>query len=111
MISATTVEILSEAMGVVAAHGVPLEAFAQAMEFNACASGLTRMKIPTILERDFDPHFSLRNMLKDARFASRLAERAGLEAPALNVVAARMAALVGKGHAESDYSVLATNYV
>jgi 3-hydroxyisobutyrate dehydrogenase-like beta-hydroxyacid dehydrogenase len=111
MISATTVEILSEAMGVVAAHGVPLEAFAQAMELNACASGLTRMKIPSILGRDFDPHFSLKNMLKDARFASMLAERSGLETPALNVVAARMAALVGRGRGDSDYSILATNYV
>jgi 3-hydroxyisobutyrate dehydrogenase-like beta-hydroxyacid dehydrogenase len=111
MISATTVEILSEAMGVVAAHGVPLEAFAQAMELNACASGLTRMKIPSILERNFDPHFSLKNMLKDARLASMLAERTGLETPALAVAAARMAALVGRGRGDCDYSVLATNYV
>jgi 3-hydroxyisobutyrate dehydrogenase-like beta-hydroxyacid dehydrogenase len=111
MISATTVEILSEAMGVVAAHGVPLERFAEAMEHNACSSGLTRMKIPSILKRDFEPHFSLKNMLKDARFAKALAEQRGLEVPALNVAAQKMAALNAKGHGDDDYSVLATNYL
>jgi 3-hydroxyisobutyrate dehydrogenase len=111
MISATTVEILSEAMGVVAAHGVPLAKFAQAMEYNACSSGLTRMKIPSILKRDFEAHFSLKNMLKDARFAKGLAEQKGLEVPALAVAAQRMAAMNGKGHGDDDYSVLATNYL
>ncbi len=111
MISATTVEILSEAMGVVMAHGVALERFAAAMDLNACGSGLTKMKIPSIIQRDFAAHFSLKNMLKDARFAMALAEEGGLEVPALAVAAQRMAALVGRGKGESDYSVLATNYL
>ncbi|MGI8605102.1 MAG: NAD(P)-dependent oxidoreductase [Verrucomicrobiales bacterium] len=110
MISATTVEILCEAMAVVAAHGVPLEKFAAAMEHNACSSGLTRMKIPSILERDFEPHFSLKNMLKDARYAKALAEQGGFEVPALSAAAERMAGLVNE-RGEDDYSVLATHYL
>ncbi len=111
MISATTVEILSEAMGVVTAHGVSLESFASAMDNNACSSGLTKMKIPSILAGDYTPHFSLKNMLKDARLAQDLAFQAGLEVPALSAAAQRMAALAGRGRGEEDYSVLAVNYV
>ena len=111
MISASTLEILAEAMGLVAAHGIDLRRFAEALDHNACASGLTRMKVPTILNRDFTPHFSLKNMLKDARIAKQLAEAKGLELPALSVAAQRMAALNGKGHGDDDYSILAVNYV
>ncbi len=111
MISATTVEILAEAMGLVAAHGIDLQRFAEALENNACASGLTRMKVPSILNRDFAPHFSLKNMLKDARIAKQMAESKGLELPALSVAAQRMAALNGKGRGDDDYSVLAVNYL
>jgi 3-hydroxyisobutyrate dehydrogenase-like beta-hydroxyacid dehydrogenase len=111
MIAAAVVEILSEALGVVARHGVALERFVEAMEHNASSSGLTRLKLPGMLNRDFAPHFSLKNMLKDARFAEDLAERAGVEIPVLSVVRQRMAALAGRGRGDDDYSVLATNYL
>ena len=111
MIAAAVVEILSEALGVVAGHGVALERFVEAMEHNASSSGLTRLKLPGMLKGDFAPHFSLKNMLKDARFAEDLAERAGVEIPVLSVVRQRMAALAGRGRGDDDYSVLATNYL
>lgn len=107
MISATTVEVLAEAMGVVAAAGVPLEAFARAMEHNACSSGLTRMKIPSILRRDFQPHFSLANMWKDAGYALELAKEHQVPVPALAAARARMDELRAAGRGAEDYSVLA----
>ena len=111
MVSAAMVEVLSEALGVVAGQGVALDRFVEAMEHNASGSGLTRMKLPSMLKGDFTPHFSLKNMLKDARFAEDLAERAGVEIPALTVVRQRMAALTGRGRGDDDYSVLVTNYL
>jgi 3-hydroxyisobutyrate dehydrogenase-like beta-hydroxyacid dehydrogenase len=111
MISASTLEILAEAMGIVAAHGIDLQHFAAAMDQNACSSDLTRLKLPSILAKDFSAHFSLKNMLKDARFAQELASQKGLEVPTHAIVTQRMAALVGQGRGEEDYSVLTENYL
>jgi 3-hydroxyisobutyrate dehydrogenase len=110
LVSAIAVEALSEALGVVTAHGVGAEQFLAAMEHNANSSGLSRMKLPGMVAGAFEPHFSLKNMWKDAGFAERLAQAAGLEIPALTVARTRMGALVGQGRGEEDFSVLAVNY-
>jgi 3-hydroxyisobutyrate dehydrogenase-like beta-hydroxyacid dehydrogenase len=110
LVSAIAVEALSEALGVVTAHGIGADAFLVAMEHNANSSGLSRMKLPGMVAGRFEPHFSLKNMWKDAGFAEQLAQSAGLEIPALTVARIRMGALVGKGRGEEDFSVLAANY-
>ena len=111
MISATTVQVLSEALGVVASAGVPLEKLMEAMELNASGSGLTRMKLPGMIAGDFTPHFSLKNMLKDSELALELAGRAGMELPALTAASECMAGLKAAGRGDEDYSVLATNFI
>jgi len=110
LVSAIAVEALAEALGVVTAHGIPAQRFLEAMEHNANSSGLSRMKLPGMAAGMFEPHFSLKNMWKDAGFAERLAQSAGLEVPALSVVRVRMGALVGRGRGEEDFSVLAAHY-
>ncbi len=111
MISATTVQVLSEAMAVTAAAGVDLEKFQRAMESNACCSGLARMKMPSMMRGDFAPHFSLKNMLKDSRFALDLAAQHGLTLPTLSAASSCMAELAEDGGGDEDYSVLATQYL
>jgi 3-hydroxyisobutyrate dehydrogenase len=111
MVSAVTVQALAEALGVVQAGGVPLEMFQQAMEHNANCSGLARMKLPSMIRRDFTPHFSLKNMLKDARYALALAGQGNMEVPVLTSAAACMAGLEAAGRGDEDYSVLAEHYV
>jgi 3-hydroxyisobutyrate dehydrogenase-like beta-hydroxyacid dehydrogenase len=68
------------------------------------------MKLAAMVSGAFEPHFSLKNMWKDAGFAERLAHSAGLEIPALTVARSRMGALVGQGRGEEDYAVLAAQY-
>jgi 3-hydroxyisobutyrate dehydrogenase-like beta-hydroxyacid dehydrogenase len=111
MVSAVTVQALAEALGVVEAGGVPLEMFQQAMEYNANCSTLVRMKLPGMIRRDFTPHFSLRNMLKDARYALALAGQGNMEVPVLTAAAACMAGLEAAGRGGEDYSVLAEHYI
>jgi 3-hydroxyisobutyrate dehydrogenase-like beta-hydroxyacid dehydrogenase len=111
MVSAVTVQALAEALGVVQAGGVPLEMFQQAIENNANCSGLVRMKLPAMIRRDFTPHFSLKNMLKDARYALALAGQGNMEVPVLTSAAACMAGLEAAGRGDEDYSVLAEHYV
>jgi 3-hydroxyisobutyrate dehydrogenase-like beta-hydroxyacid dehydrogenase len=110
MISATTVQILAEAMAVTAAAGIPQEKFLRAMEGNANCSGLARMKIPAMAAGDFSPHFSLKNMLKDSRFALELATAHNLDLPALKATSQCMAELDAQGRGEEDFAVLAAKY-
>ncbi len=102
MVSATTAGILAEAMAVVAGQGIALTKFQAAIERNAAASGVSRMKIPSMIAADFTPHFSLKNMLKDASFGLQLAGEAGLQLPILSTVAEGMAEMAGNGHGDED---------
>lgn len=111
MVSATIVGILSEAMAVVAGQGIPLTKFQAALERNGAASGVSRMKVPSMIAADFSPHFSLKNMLKDASFGLQLASESGLQLPILSTVAEGMAEMAGNGHGDEDYSVMAANYL
>jgi 3-hydroxyisobutyrate dehydrogenase-like beta-hydroxyacid dehydrogenase len=111
MVSATIVGILAEAMGITAAQGIPLPLFQAALERNAAASGVSKLKVPSMIAGDFSPHFSLKNMLKDASFGLELASGSGLQLPILGIVAEAMAVMASNGHADEDYSVMACNYL
>ena len=72
--------------------------------------GLARMKIPSMTTGDFTPHFSLKNMLKDAKYALELATEHGLDLPALFAATACMQDQADAGQGENDFSVLVTKY-
>jgi 3-hydroxyisobutyrate dehydrogenase-like beta-hydroxyacid dehydrogenase len=110
MISAVTTGVLAEAYGLVTKAGVDPQRFAQALEHNACQSGLTAMKLPQIIARNYEPHFSLKNMFKDAQYALNLGKQLGIEAPVLSTTASVMFLAMQKGLGEKDYSVLASRY-
>lgn len=106
LVSAVIVEALSEAAAITQAHGVHLERLLTALEGNANYSTLIGMKLPAIMNGDFEPHFSLRNMLKDADFARELAAEFKIESPALNVTAEAMRRGVEAGEGDLDFSVI-----
>ncbi len=45
------------------------------MKINATNSATLEMKVPKMMEGDFEPHFSVKHMLKDVRIGMKLAER------------------------------------
>ena len=110
MISATTVAILSESLAVCEAAGVKIEKMSDAMKVNACSSGLTNMKLPTMLEGNYAPHFSLKNMLKDANFGLTMADIEGINLPVLKAAAQSMQSQMDKGQNDEDYSVIYRNF-
>ncbi len=110
MISATTVAILAEALAVCEKGGVELQKLQQALAVNGCASGLSGMKLPTMLAGDYDPHFSLKNMLKDAQFGLALAGDSDTNLPVLASAAAAMLEQMDAGRGEEDYSVVYEKY-
>ena len=99
-------ETLVEAAAITRAEGVPLEALQTALESNANYSTLIGMKLPALIQQDFEPHFSLVNMLKDADFARQLAARSGSKTPALDCTAEAMRAGVQAGLGDQDFSVI-----
>ncbi|MCE2694017.1 MAG: NAD-binding protein, partial [Verrucomicrobiaceae bacterium] len=106
LVSAVIVEAVAEAAAITKANDIPLERLHEALESNANYSTLIGMKLPTLIHGDFEPHFSLRNMLKDADFARELAAEAKLNAPALDCTAAVMREGVEDGKGDLDFSVI-----
>lgn len=106
LVSAVIVEAVAEASDITKANGISLERLHEALESNANYSTLIGMKLPAIIKSDFEPHFALRNMLKDADFARELAAEAKLKTPALDCTAAAMRAGVDAGKGDLDFSVI-----
>ncbi len=106
LVSAVIVEAVAEAADITKANGIPLERLLEALESNANFSALIGMKLPAIIKSDFEPHFALRNMLKDADFARELAADAKLNTPALDCTAAAMRASLDAGKGDLDFSVI-----
>jgi 3-hydroxyisobutyrate dehydrogenase-like beta-hydroxyacid dehydrogenase len=112
MVTASTVEILAEAAALTRAAGVSPALFAEAMTDNASRSGTSDLKLPGILAGDFTPHFSLKNMLKDALLAAEIARASGLDLPAHAATTACMESLAARSGeiADADFSILGSQW-
>jgi 3-hydroxyisobutyrate dehydrogenase-like beta-hydroxyacid dehydrogenase len=111
MVTAASVEAAAEALALIQAQGLPLEKFVEAMRANASYSGTLAMKLPKMIDRDFQPHFSVKHMLKDVEIASHIALSHYLD---LRVTAAARDQLVEQtqwGHGEDDYSAVLRKYL
>ena len=111
MITAASVQAAAEALALVQVLGVPLEKFIEAMRANASYSTTLAMKLPKMLERDFEPHFSVKHMLKDMEIANQIALSRYLD---LGLTAAARDQLVEQiqwGHGDYDYSAVARKFL
>ena len=106
LITAAIVKALVEAAAITHSQGVELPCLLEALQANANFSPLIGMKLPAMIAQDFEPHFSLKNMLKDADFARAMASAAGLSAPVLGATAAAMRAKWEEGKGELDFAVI-----
>jgi 3-hydroxyisobutyrate dehydrogenase-like beta-hydroxyacid dehydrogenase len=111
MITAASIQAAAEALALVQALGLPLEKFIEAMRSNASNSTTLAMKLPKMLSRDFEPHFSVKHMLKDMQIANQIGLSNYLD---LGVTAAARDQLLEQmhwGHGDDDYSVVARKYL
>jgi 3-hydroxyisobutyrate dehydrogenase-like beta-hydroxyacid dehydrogenase len=111
MVTAASVEAAAEALALIQAQGLPPEKFVEAMRANASYSGTLAMKLPKMLDRDFQPHFSVKHMLKDMEIAIQIALSHFLD---LRVTAAARDQLVEQtqwGHGDDDYSSVLRKYL
>jgi 3-hydroxyisobutyrate dehydrogenase-like beta-hydroxyacid dehydrogenase len=110
MVTAATVQAATEALALVHSAGVPLEKFVSAMQSNASNSTTLTMKLPKILDGDFEPHFSLKHMLKDMQIASRYGLSQHLELGVTAAARDRLLEQMQRGHGDEDYTAVARKY-
>ncbi len=107
MVTAATVQVTAEAMALVHSSGLALEKFAEAMQGNGSNSGTLKMKLPKMMAGDFEPHFSVKHMLKDVEIASRMARSYGLALPATEAARDGLLDEARNGRNDDDYSSIA----
>lgn len=110
LVSAVIVEAVAEAVAITKANDIPLERLHEALEGNANYSTLIGMKLPVMISGDYEPHFSLVNMLKDVRFARDIAREAGLCTPVLDGTEGELSRALVAGKGGRDFAVIAEEF-
>ena len=111
IITAASVQATAEALALVQSAGVALEKFVEALRGNASNSGTLSMKLPKMIQGDFEPHFSIKHMLKDIEIAVRLGSSHNLELSVTTATRERLLEQMDKGHQDDDYSAVVRKYL
>ena len=110
MIAATITQTLVEACAIVQRSGVDLNALTRALEQHGVRSGLLDAKLPKVIARDYDTHFSVKHMFKDVQLAIQAANNFDIDIPATTATAGVLYASINNGWADLDYSAIAKFY-
>jgi 3-hydroxyisobutyrate dehydrogenase-like beta-hydroxyacid dehydrogenase len=110
MITAASVQAAAEALALVSKSGLSPEKFAAAMRNNGSNSATLDMKLPMMMEGNFEPHFSVKHMLKDVVIATRLARGFGIEFGATDASRHGLTEEMRQGRGDADYSSLLHQY-
>jgi len=111
IVTAASVQAAAEALALIQTVGLPLGKFVEAMRGNASNSKCLEMKLPKMIERNFEPHFSVKHMLKDIQIAIRLGLSHHLELAITAATRDRLLEQMQQGREEEDYSVVARRYL
>jgi 3-hydroxyisobutyrate dehydrogenase len=99
---------LAEALAVARKAGFNKERISELILGGAAASPIVKTKLPRMLEADFEPaDFSLHLMLKDARYATALAESLGAPADVISGAAKAFTRAEAKGLGSKDIAAVA----
>src|SRR6476646_9259733 len=110
MVTAASVQAAAEALALVAKSGLSAEKFAAAMKSNGSNSATLDMKLPMMMEGNFEPNFSVKHMLKDVVIATRLARNVGIEFGATDASRHGLTEEMRQGRGDEDYSSLFRQY-
>ena len=105
MVTAAIVQALTEALTITERAGIDPQELVTAIENNGCRSGVSDFKLKPLIARDFDPNFSLMNMLKDSRLALGLAKSLGVQLPLAQAVNELLTEADAKGWSQQDFAV------
>lgn len=110
LVSGAVVEALAEALAITQAQGIEGAQLLEAFQNNANCSPLITMKLPAMMTGSYEAHFSLKNMLKDARCAQELAREKSITTPVLDAATAALTTAEGAGRGDLDYSAVFENF-
>src|SRR5712671_1100522 len=110
IVTSASVQALAEALALINHAGVSSEKFVEALQNNASYSKTLSMKLPKMIEGNFEPHFALKHMLKDMKIASQLGLSHHLELAVTTAARDRLLEQEQRGYAEEDFSVVARKY-
>ncbi len=110
MVTAASVQAAAEALALISKSGLPVEKFADAMRNNGSNSATLDMKLPMMMEGNFEAHFSVKHMLKDVVIATRLARAFGMEFGATDASRHGLTEEMRQGRGDDDYSSLFRQY-
>src|SRR5436309_1128017 len=111
MVTAASVQGAAEAMAIVHYSGIPLEKFADALKQNASNSATLDLKVPRIISADFDPHFSVKHMLKDMQIANRMGRHFDLDLTVAGATRDRLLDEARQGRGDQDFSSIARRFL
>src|SRR5207249_3218815 len=111
MVTAASVQGAAEAMAIVHYSGIPLEKFADALKQNASNSATLDLKVPRIISADFDPHFSVKHMLKDMQIANRMGRHFDLDLTVAGATRDRLLDEAQQGRGDDDFSSIARRFL
>ena len=110
IVTSASVQALAEGLALINSAGIPAEKFVEALKNNASYSKTLSMKLPKMIENNFEPHFALKHMLKDMKIASQLGLSHHLELAVTTAARDRLLEQEQRGFAEEDFSVIARKY-
>ena len=110
LITAATAQVAAEALAIVRRVGISAELFSRAMKSNASNSTTIQMKVPLMMAGDLEPHFSVKNMLKDVRIGAKLARDFALDLPVTEICRDMLLNELKQGRGDADYASMAQKY-
>lgn len=96
------VEGLAETIQLAEGIGVDPQRFLDVIDGGPMGPPYARLKGTMMIERAYEPSFSLRWALKDARLVEEAAGAAGVDLPLIHTIAARLQQAVDAGHGDED---------
>jgi 3-hydroxyisobutyrate dehydrogenase-like beta-hydroxyacid dehydrogenase len=106
MMTATTLEMLGEAVALVRKRGLDPKSFVDILTSTMFDGRAHRIYGDKIVGQRYVPGFVMPLALKDVRLALAEAENAGAPMPSVGVVRDRMMTGIARGHADLDWSAL-----
>lgn len=106
LIIAGSMQALFEGLTLGRKGGVPTDRMLEVLASGALSSVLLRMKGKAVMDRDFEPNFSVKHMAKDLRLALEEARRLGVSLTQSAGLNALYESALHQGFGEEDFSAL-----
>ena len=110
VLTAATIQTLAETLATVKAAGIDPAIMTAALEHHGIRSSLIDLKLPKMIAGDYEPHFSLKHMLKDVQFGLDMGVELKLDLPVTETTAKVMRIGMAQGEADLDFSCVMKRY-